>query len=136
MPDLVLLDGNHDWLTDPNAVGLLAFADDVRPTPPVRTLIKADMTCSSVAAASVLAKVERDARMVALHEDFPGYCWAENKGYASPEHLAVLTAEGPCVHHRRSWRLPPYGVGEAPDGVTAEELADMDENEAMRQGVR
>jgi ribonuclease HII len=135
VPDLVLLDGSHDWLTDPARQGLLALLDDA-PTPPVRTLVKADLTCSSVAAASVLAKVERDAMMVALHESHPQFGWAENKGYASPEHLAVLTAEGPCVHHRRSWRLPPYGVGEEPDGVTAEELSDMDENEAMRQGVR
>lgn len=108
VPDLVLLDGNHDWLTDPSAVGLLAFADDVRSTPPVRTLIKADLSCSSVAAASVLAKVERDAHMVALHEALPAYGWAENKGYASPEHLAALVELGASEHHRRSWRLPPY----------------------------
>ena len=57
-PDLVILDGNHDWLTSPEDVGLLAFAHEDRvDTPPVTTMIKADLKCSSVAAASVLAKV-------------------------------------------------------------------------------
>src|SRR5690606_9612550 len=57
-PDVVILDGNHDWLTDPAREGLLALVDpDTAPPPPVRTLIKADLSCSSVAAASVLAKV-------------------------------------------------------------------------------
>ena len=108
-PDLVLLDGNHDWLTDPMAGGLFAAS-----TPPVRTLVKADLSCSSVAAASVLAKVERDAMMVALHDQHPEYGWALNKGYAAPEHLAALLAGGATVHHRRSWRLPPYAIE---DGV-------------------
>ena len=57
-------------------------------------------------AASVLAKCERDALMVALAADHPAYGWAENKGYASPDHLAALRSHGPCVLHRRSWRLP------------------------------
>ena len=69
-------------------------------------MIKADMRCSSVAAASVLAKVERDARMVRLHEAHPAYCWADNKGYSAPEHIQALLELGPCEHHRRSWRLP------------------------------
>ena len=60
-PDLVILDGNHDWLTAPDDVGLLAFATRRPATPPVTTMVKADLTCSSVAAASVLAKVTRDA---------------------------------------------------------------------------
>lgn len=113
-PDLVILDGNHDWLTDPTAVGL--FADLDRPTtPPVRTMIKADLKCSSVAAASVLAKVERDGMLTAMHEDFPHYQWSANKGYSAPEHLAALDQHGPCELHRRSWRrFPPAdleGVG-------------------------
>lgn len=102
-PDLVLLDGNHDWLTDPMAGGLFAPS-----TPPVRTRVKADLSCSSVAAASVLAKVERDAMMVALHEQHPEYGWALNKGYSAPEHLAALIRLGATAHHRRTWRLPPY----------------------------
>jgi ribonuclease HII len=94
-PDLVILDGNHDWLTAPEEVGLFAFAGDAGPgTPPVTTMIKADLKCSSVAAASVLAKVERDAMMVAAAPDHPAYGWEENKGYAAPEHLAALEAHG------------------------------------------
>ncbi|MEO7447006.1 MAG: ribonuclease HII [Humibacillus sp.] len=108
LPDLVILDGNHDWLTAPGEVGLLAFADEaVRPsTPPVTTMIKADLACSSVAAASVLAKVERDDLMVGLSADHPAYGWSLNKGYAAPEHMDALSRLGACELHRRSWRLP------------------------------
>ena len=107
VPDLVILDGNHDWLTAPTEVGLLAFADGSGPsTPPVTTMIKADLKCSSVAAASVLAKVERDTMMVALAQDHPAYGWTLNKGYAAPEHMDALARLGPCDLHRRSWRLP------------------------------
>ena len=107
VPDLVILDGNHDWLTPPDMIGLLAFAnDEAPPVPPVTTMIKADVKCSSVAAASVLAKVERDGLMVAMDADHPVYGWAVNKGYAAPEHMLALEAHGPCVQHRRSWRLP------------------------------
>lgn len=116
--DLVLLDGNHDWLTDPMSGGLFAPA-----TPPVRTLVKADLSCSSVAAASVLAKVERDAMMVALHDEHPAYGWAANKGYSAPEHFAALTTLGATVHHRRSWRLPPYGCDDAGEAGVREDGA-------------
>ena len=116
-PDLVLLDGNHDWLTDPLVGGLFEAS-----TPPVRTLIKADMSCSSVAAASVLAKVERDAMMVALHEQHPQYGWADNKGYSAPEHLAALGELGPCVQHRRSWRLPACAPGDIPRARVREDV--------------
>ena len=108
VPDLIILDGNHDWLTDPNEVGLLGFADDhLGPsTPPVRTMIKADMKCSSVAAASVLAKVSRDRLVVERASQHPAYGWADNKGYAAPEHLDALARLGPSEYHRRSWNLP------------------------------
>jgi len=115
-PDLVILDGNHDWLTSPEDVGLLAFAhEDPVDTPPVTTMIKADLTCSSVAAASVLAKVTRDRMMVQMGADeaYAPYRWVENKGYAAPEHVDALRRLGPCVLHRRSWRLP----GTMDDGV-------------------
>ena len=106
-PDLVILDGNHDWLTAPEDVGLFAVAGGVpAATPPVSTMIKADLKFSSVAAASVLAKVTRDAIMVGLGDEHPAYGWVENKGYAAPEHLDALRRLGPCELHRRSWRLP------------------------------
>lgn len=116
--DLVLLDGNHDWLSHPARVGLFTTADSTDlglphagppttagPPPPVRTLVKADLSCSSVAAASVLAKVARDNLMVSSHEHHPAYRWNLNKGYAAPEHIEALREHGPCEHHRRSWNL-------------------------------
>jgi ribonuclease HII len=109
VPDLVLLDGNYDWLTDPNGDGLFALLEGAPTSPPVRTLIKADLKCSSVAAASVLAKVERDAMMTDLHPAFPNYAWADNKGYSAPEHLEALRRHGPTEHHRQTWRLPLAG---------------------------
>jgi ribonuclease HII len=108
-PDLIILDGNHDWLTNPARVGLLGLAESEDrgvPCAPVRTMVKADLFCSSVAGASVLAKVERDTLMVALAAEVPGYAWELNKGYSAPEHFAALASHGPSVHHRRSWRLP------------------------------
>ncbi len=73
--------------------------------PPVTTRIKADLTCASVAAASVLAKTTRDALMVELAASHPEYDWAANKGYASPAHQAALRSLGPCTQHRRSWNI-------------------------------
>ncbi len=120
-PDLVILDGNHDWLTAPEDVGLLAFAHEGGvPTPPVTTMVKADLRCSSVAAASVLAKVTRDRLMVALGAEVTEYGWVDNKGYAAPEHLDALRRLGPCTWHRRSWRLP--GTMDD-DGVVAADAA-------------
>jgi ribonuclease HII len=104
-PDLVLLDGNHDWLTDPAREGLLGLVAEGPPCPPVRTMVKADLRCSSVAAASVLAKVTRDALLVERAADHPAYGWEHNKGYAAPEHQDALRAHGPSPYHRRSWRL-------------------------------
>lgn len=123
VPDLVLLDGNHDWLTDPQEVGLLAELTGSS-TPPVRTIIKGDMRCSSVAAASVLAKVERDGLMAELADDHPQYGWADNKGYSASAHLAALASHGPCDHHRRSWSLP--GVTPAHPGGVVDDVGGVD----------
>jgi len=109
--DVVLLDGSHDWLTPP--ADLFAADDEAVSgsfaAPAVRLRVKADRTCASVAAASVLAKCERDTMMVALAAAHPAYHWEQNKGYASAEHVTALAAHGPCSLHRRSWSLP--GVG-------------------------
>lgn len=127
-PDLVILDGNHDWLTRPEEVGLLAFASGGMPaTPPVTTMIKADLKCSSVAAASVLAKVERDALMTSAAPSHPAYGWELNKGYAAPEHLAALEVHGATELHRRSWRLPGTA---ADDGMGAERVTQRPEMSA------
>jgi ribonuclease HII len=98
-PDLVLVDGDHDWLTPAGAGG-----DTV--VPEVRTRVRADLTCTTVAAASILAKVARDALMVRLADEFPAYGWESNKGYGTVDHLDALRRLGPSPHHRISWRLP------------------------------
>lgn len=105
--DVVLLDGSHDWLSGPTQQDLFAAVEPDEPTAPrVLTRVKADRSCATVAAASVLAKCERDAMMVELAAQHPDYRWDENKGYSSPDHLDALRSLGPCVLHRRSWRLP------------------------------
>nr|WP_235912258.1 ribonuclease HII [Ruania zhangjianzhongii] len=115
VPDVVILDGSHDWLTPPGSQPGLSttapglFTDHAPPV--VRTQVKADLRCAVVAAASVLAKCERDAMMVARHPEYPAFGWQNNKGYSAPEHLAALREHGPCEEHRRSWALP---TGEEP----------------------
>jgi ribonuclease HII len=109
VPGALLLDGNHDYVTTPAQDTLLGPPVVLDVVPPVRTIVKADLRCAAVAAASILAKTERDAIMTRLHDDHPEYGWAENKGYSAPEHLAALRRLGPTPHHRTSWRLP--GVG-------------------------
>ncbi|WP_454294382.1 ribonuclease HII [Salana multivorans] len=136
-PSIVLLDGNHDWLTRQTdlfaafessegsspaassasssyetAAPRVAETDDDESQPRVVVRIKADMTCTGVAAASILAKVERDALMREAHAGDPRFAWDENKGYASPAHIAALAEHGPTPLHRRSWRLPGTGAGD------------------------
>ena len=89
---VVLLDGNDDWLN--KALG----------TPlNVVTRVRADQDCASVAAASVIAKVHRDALMVEADAATPGYQWAGNKGYGSAAHMAAIALLGPTLLHRKSW---------------------------------
>ena len=64
---------------------------------------KGDRVAACVAAASVLAKVTRDRLMVELDGKFPGYGFAEHKGYITPEHTAALRERGPCREHRFSY---------------------------------
>ena len=68
-----------------------------------RAIVKGDRRVPAISAASILAKVARDAEMVALHERYPQYGFSEHKGYASPEHLAALREHGPCEIHRRTF---------------------------------
>ena len=140
LPDCLLLDGNHDYVTPPGQLAL----DLVRPAPEpvplvrhpvVRTKVKADLTCASVAAASVLAKASRDAYMVALSCEHPEYGWAVNKGYATPYHRAALRTLGPSPYHRVSWRLGldgPYDHAPGVEGTRdVEGIEGMDEIEEM-----
>ncbi|MEO3873247.1 ribonuclease HII [Nonomuraea sp. B12E4] len=85
-PDAVILDGKHDYIGAPW---------------PVRLEIKGDAASVSVAAASVLAKVRRDAYMATI--GCVDYGFADNAGYPSPVHQEALARLGPTPHHRLSW---------------------------------
>ena len=106
LPDAVLLDGSHDYLTPPQQESLFDGPRVLQVIPEVVTMVKADLQCAAVAAASILAKTSRDAIMIELAAQHPQYRWDLNKGYAAPEHIQALREFGPTVHHRRSWRLP------------------------------
>ena len=67
-------------------------------------LVKGDARCLSIAAASIVAKVARDAIMVDLAQQHPGYGWETNAGYPAPAHLAALLNLGVTAWHRRSFR--------------------------------
>ena len=69
----------------------------------VQTVVGGDGLSLSIAAASILAKTARDRLMVALDAEYPGYGFADHKGYNAPIHSAALKAMGPCPAHRRSW---------------------------------
>ena len=70
----------------------------------LETVVKGDRRSLSIAAASVLAKVSRDAIMVKLAAEYPGYGWDRNQGYGVPEHRAGLERLGVTPHHRKSFR--------------------------------
>lgn len=84
--------------------------------PPHTALVGGDGLSLSIAAASVLAKVHRDARMDEFDALYPGYGFAAHKGYPTAEHRAALLRLGPCPLHRRSFRLDrPPAADHAPD---------------------
>ncbi|MCL2554036.1 MAG: ribonuclease HII [Actinomycetia bacterium] len=87
-PDAVILDGKHNYLGAPWQV---------------RTVIKGDQSCVAVAAASVIAKVQRDGAMAELGLEYAPFAFEDNAGYPSPVHRAALEEFGPTGHHRLSW---------------------------------
>jgi len=92
-PDFLLVDGNQ-WsrsLTDAPW--------------PYETVVQGDATSQSIAAASILAKTERDALMRSLHDEHPEYGWDSNVGYPTQDHYDALAAHGATSHHRRSFTL-------------------------------
>jgi ribonuclease HII len=131
-PDHVLLDGSYDWLSRPPPA-LFELDGTVQAydlDAVVTTRVKADLTCASVAAASVLAKTTRDELMVELAAGHPVYGWEVNKGYASPEHRAALDRHGTCEQHRRSWNL--FGRQDGSDlEVLDDQPADEDPTHAI-----
>ena len=88
----------------PAPVFALVDGNDPPPLPcPCETIIRGDGISASIAAASIIAKVTRDRMMLALHEQFPVYCWDRNKGYGTEDHLHALAVHGCTAHHRRSF---------------------------------
>ena len=86
-PALVLVDGNRLPLLNT----------------PAQAIVKGDSKVAAISAASIVAKVHRDALLAALHEQYPAYGFATHKGYPTPEHLAALREHGACAEHRRSF---------------------------------
>lgn len=89
-PEAVILDGKHNYLLGGGPWQ-------------VRTVIKGDQSCVSVAAASVIAKVQRDGEMAELGTDYAPFAFHENAGYPSPVHRSALEELGPTPLHRVSW---------------------------------
>lgn len=92
-PDVVVMDGTTAFLLEEPG------------GPRIITRARADQDVACVAAASVLAKVHRDAVMVELDAGHPQYGWASNKGYGAKVHTDAIAAHGVCDLHRRSWNL-------------------------------
>ena len=70
---------------------------------PCTPIVHGDQQCTAIAAASVVAKVHRDALMVEFDASYPGYGFAAHKGYGTKRHLAALLRSGPTPIHRRSF---------------------------------
>lgn len=93
VPDVVVMDGTTAFLLEEPG------------GPRIITRAKADQDVACVAAASVLAKVHRDAAMMELDARYPHYGWASNKGYGAKVHTDAIALHGLCDLHRRSWNL-------------------------------
>ena len=95
-PQHILVDGNK-WKPYVPEGELLEI--------PAHTVVHGDATYMSIAAASVLAKTYRDDEMMRLHEQYPQYGWANNKGYPTAEHYEALKKYGVTPYHRLSFNL-------------------------------
>jgi len=100
IPDCLLIDGNQKILVEFFWVKSMLG----KPWLQQRIIVKGDQLCFAIAAASILAKVERDAMMVQLDKSYPEYGFASHKGYSCLAHLAALRRFGPSPVHRRSFR--------------------------------
>jgi ribonuclease HII len=95
-PEHIIVDGNK-WKPYVAPDGLLET--------PARTVVKGDGKYLSIAAASILAKTYRDDYMLRLHNEYPQYGWAENKGYPTAAHYMALRQYGPSPYHRMTFNL-------------------------------
>jgi ribonuclease HII len=119
VPDLVLLDGNWDFVGNGNTV----------------RIVRGDARCLSIAAASMLAKVTRDRHMRAVAPNYPHYEFQDNKGYPCWRHKMALQAYGPSTIHRRtwvfmeslSWDMRAHRLGAADDELDGAEEMGEDE---------
>jgi ribonuclease HII len=102
----------HEVLVDGNRLPPLEVT--------VRAIVGGDACVQAIAAASILAKVQRDRLCQALHEQHPQYGFDGHKGYPTPAHLAALRAHGACAQHRRSF-APVREVLGAPNSDAAAE---------------
>jgi ribonuclease HII len=94
---------------DPAPEALLIDALKLPDIPlPARSIIKGDLKSLTIACASILAKVTRDREMIALDELYPGYGFAQHKGYGTPQHRQALHALGPVGIHR--WSFAPVAA--------------------------
>lgn len=100
-PDAYILDGPFDYVSP----GLREHCGERSSTATVHTKVGADSSCSSVAAASVIAKVLRDARMRELSEVHPSYGFDVHAGYGTRAHASAIEENGPCSEHRQSWSI-------------------------------
>lgn len=112
-PDHVILDGKHNWLLEPESDLFTTPISDI--VVPVTMKIKADASCASVSAASVLAKVSRDQLMREAALIYPEFGWEGNVGYGSSDHLAAIARLGSTELHRKSWKLPSGPGGAEPN---------------------
>ena len=71
---------------------------------PATAIVKGDSRVAEISAASILAKVERDAQMMVLHETYPQYGFDKHKGYPTKAHFEALAEHGPCPQHRTSYK--------------------------------
>ncbi len=103
-PDHVILDGKHNWIEAPKSdlFDMQESAIDI----PVTMKIKGDAHCGVVAAASVFAKVERDAYMAQIATEHPEFGWESNVGYGAAVHMDAIARLGATQFHRTSWNLP------------------------------
>ena len=95
----------HEVLVDGNRLPQLPM--------PAQAIVQGDAKVQAIAAASILAKVQRDRLCLALHEQHPQYGFDGHKGYPTPAHLAALREHGACAQHRRSFAPVRDALGAA-----------------------
>lgn len=97
IPDKIYLDGNYDYIN-------ITRKDKIE----VLCVIKGDLLVNEISAASIFAKVYRDALMVKLAKKYPNYHWEKNSGYGTKNHFSAIKKYGITAHHRKSFIKKKY----------------------------